>query len=167
MHGGDEWCTRTPHLEREEVYVSLKRKSNTIFGDERESHRPDNINISRPHVQTRFARLNNSPSPVTLHILPQQQMKSSRNFQHKTLRSRWIGTTSSRLRRHYATLPSGTLHGCLRHLQRLALVNKQSPRRNALPGLYKTGKTPLYLPTQASRITIRRRYWTLKIFFLQ
>ena len=38
MHGGDEWCTKTPHLEGEEVFVSLKRKPDTAFGDERESH---------------------------------------------------------------------------------------------------------------------------------
>jgi hypothetical protein len=55
MHGGDEWCTRTPHLEGEEVFVSLKRKLYTAFGDKRESHRPDKIGISRPRVQTRYA----------------------------------------------------------------------------------------------------------------
>src|SRR5450631_1309956 len=92
-------------------------------------------------------------------------MKSSRNFQHTTLRSRWIGTTSPRLRRHYATLPSGTSHGCLRHLRRLALLYKQSPRRSASLGLYKTGRVPLHLPTQASWITFGRRDWTLKTSF--
>jgi hypothetical protein len=65
MHGGDEWCTRTPHLEGEEVFIFLKRKPDTAFGDEREFHRPDKISISRPRVQTRSARLNNSPLHVT------------------------------------------------------------------------------------------------------
>jgi hypothetical protein len=65
MPGGDECCTRTPHLEGEEVFVSLKRKPDTVFGDERESHMPDKISISRPRVQTRSARLNDSPPPVT------------------------------------------------------------------------------------------------------
>jgi hypothetical protein len=46
MPGNDEWCTMIPHLEEEEVFVSLKRKTNTIFGDEHESHRPDKISIS-------------------------------------------------------------------------------------------------------------------------
>jgi hypothetical protein len=66
MPGGDEWCTRTPHLEGEEVFVSLKRKPDTTFGDERESHRPDKISISRPCIQTRSARLHDSPPPVTI-----------------------------------------------------------------------------------------------------
>ena len=95
-------------------------------------------------------------------ILPQLQMKSSHNFQHTTLRSIWIDTTSLWLMRHYATLLSGTLHASLIHLQRLALLYKQSPRRSVLFGLYKTGRTPLHLPTQALWITIGRRYWTLK-----
>ena len=55
MSGGDEWCTRTPHLEEKEEFVSLKRKPDTAFGDEHESHRPNKISISRPRVQTRSA----------------------------------------------------------------------------------------------------------------
>src|ERR1700737_1835921 len=46
MPGADEWCTRTPHLEGEEVFVSLKQKPDTAFGFELESHRPDKISIS-------------------------------------------------------------------------------------------------------------------------
>jgi hypothetical protein len=66
MLGGDEWCTRTPHLEGEEVFVSLKRKPNTAFSDERESYMPDKISISRPRVQTRSAQFNDSPPHVTI-----------------------------------------------------------------------------------------------------
>ena len=65
MPGVDECCTWTPHLEGEEVYVFQKRKPDTAFGDERESHRPDKISISRPRVQTRSARSNDSPPHVT------------------------------------------------------------------------------------------------------
>jgi hypothetical protein len=50
MPGGDEWCTRTPHLEGEEVFVSPKHTPDNAFGDELESHRPDNISISRPRI---------------------------------------------------------------------------------------------------------------------
>jgi hypothetical protein len=64
MPGGDEWCTKTPHLEGKEVFVSLKRKPDTAFGNERKSHMPDKISISRPRVQTISARLNDSPPPV-------------------------------------------------------------------------------------------------------
>jgi hypothetical protein len=67
MPGANEWCTRTPHLEGEEVFVSLKRKPDTAFGSELESHRPDKISISRPRVQTRSSRnSNNSPPPVVV-----------------------------------------------------------------------------------------------------
>ena len=86
----------------------------------------------------------------------------SHNFQHTTLRSRWIGTTSPRLMR---TLPSGTLHGWQRHLRRLALLYKQSPKRNASLNLYKTARASLHLPTRASWKTIGIRDWTLKTSF--
>jgi hypothetical protein len=66
MPGADDWCTRIPHLEGEEVFVSLKRKPDTAFDDERESHRLDKISISRPRVQTRSARLNDFPPSVTI-----------------------------------------------------------------------------------------------------
>jgi hypothetical protein len=70
MPGGEDWCTKTPHLEREEVFVSLKRKPDTAFGDEHESHRRDKISVSRPRVQTRSARLNDSPTLVTISYSP-------------------------------------------------------------------------------------------------
>lgn len=67
MPSADEWCTRTPHLEGEGVFVSLKRKPNTAFGLEIESHKFDRISISRSCVQTRSARNNNnSPPPVVV-----------------------------------------------------------------------------------------------------
>ena len=102
-----------------------------------------------------------------LQILPQSQMKSSRNFQHRTLRSRWIGTTSPRLRRHYATLPSGTSHGCPRHLRRLALLYKQKPKRSAPLALYKMGRAPLHLPTQASWRLSKEEIGPSRVLFLQ
>ena len=71
MSGADEWCTRTPHLEGEEVFVFLKQKQNTAFGSELESQRPDKISISRPCVQTRSTRNNNnSPPPMVVPDYP-------------------------------------------------------------------------------------------------
>ena len=70
MPGANEWCTRTSHLKGKEVFVSQKHKPNLAFGDERESHRPDKISISRTRVQTRSARLNDSPPPVTTPYSP-------------------------------------------------------------------------------------------------
>ena len=50
MPRADEWCTTNPHLEGEEVCVSLNQKPNVAFEDEHESHRSDKISVSRPHV---------------------------------------------------------------------------------------------------------------------
>lgn len=60
----DEWCTRNPHLKGEEVCVSLKQKPDVAFRDERESHRPDKISVSRPRVQTRAARRESNYPPT-------------------------------------------------------------------------------------------------------
>ena len=43
MPGADSFCTREPHLEGEEVFVSLKRKPDLPPGSEFDSHRPDKI----------------------------------------------------------------------------------------------------------------------------
>jgi hypothetical protein len=168
MSGGDEWCTKTPHLEGEEVFVSLKRKSDSAFSDERESHRPDKISISRPHVQTRSARLNDSPphvitphspttpnSPTTTdeeqphpptHDAPQQLDRHHVNAIEKTLcnPTQW----------HIAWLPKTFAKACFA----LQAINK----KKYVARLYKTGRTPLHLPTRASWITFGRRDWTLK-----
>jgi hypothetical protein len=74
MPGAEEFCTRTPQLEGEEVFLSLKRKADVPIGSEFDSHRPDMISISRPRVQTRSARnnvLNLNASPVELADSPQ------------------------------------------------------------------------------------------------
>ena len=46
MPGAEGFCTRDPHLEGEEVFLSLKRKPDLPPGSEFDSHRPDKINIS-------------------------------------------------------------------------------------------------------------------------
>lgn len=48
MRGADVFCTRDPHLEGEEVFVSLKRKADLPPGSEFDSYRPDKISVSRP-----------------------------------------------------------------------------------------------------------------------
>jgi hypothetical protein len=162
MSGGDEWCTKIPHLEGEEVFVSLKCKSDTAFSDERESHRPDKISISRPHVQTRSARLNYSPSYVTTphsptttdeeqphprtHDAPQQLDRHHINAIEETL--------CNPVQWHIARLPKTSAKVCFA-LQ--AITKKKCVTR-----LYKTGRAPLHLPTRASWRTIGRRDWTLE-----
>jgi hypothetical protein len=49
----EEFCTREPHFEGEEVFGSQKRKVDIPLGFEHESHRPDRVNFSRPQVRTR------------------------------------------------------------------------------------------------------------------
>jgi hypothetical protein len=53
MPGAEEFCTREPHFEGEEVFGSQKRKADIPLGSEHESHRPDRVNFSRPRVRTR------------------------------------------------------------------------------------------------------------------
>jgi hypothetical protein len=53
MPGAEEFCTREPHFEGEEVFGSQKRKADIPLGSKHESHRPDRVNFSRPRVRTR------------------------------------------------------------------------------------------------------------------
>ena len=59
--GANEYCTRKPHLEGEEVFGSEKRMPNLPPGSEYDSHRPDKVNFSRPRVGTRATP---TPTPV-------------------------------------------------------------------------------------------------------
>ncbi|MGH2414804.1 MAG: hypothetical protein ACRDEA_14165, partial [Microcystaceae cyanobacterium] len=54
MPGAQGFCTREPHLQGEEVFLSLKRKPDLPPGSEFDSHRPDKISISRPRVMPRL-----------------------------------------------------------------------------------------------------------------
>ena len=53
MPGAEEFCTRDPHLEGEEVFVFLKRKADLPLGSEFDFHRPDKISISLPRAKCR------------------------------------------------------------------------------------------------------------------
>jgi hypothetical protein len=73
MSGVEEFCTREPHFEGEEVFGSQKRKVDIPFGSEHESHRPDRVNFSYPRVRTRSTRaggincsLNDIPKELSL-----------------------------------------------------------------------------------------------------
>jgi hypothetical protein len=48
MPGGEEFCTRDPHLEGAEVFGSQKQRPDTPIGDDDETHRPNTVNFSRP-----------------------------------------------------------------------------------------------------------------------
>jgi len=53
MPGAEEFCTREPHFEGEDVFGSQKRKAGLPLGSEEESHRPDRVNFSCPRMRTR------------------------------------------------------------------------------------------------------------------
>lgn len=64
MPGGEEFCTRSPHLEGAEVFGSQKRKPDHPIGADDETHRPDTVNFSRPRVAQRTTRSHASPLPT-------------------------------------------------------------------------------------------------------
>jgi hypothetical protein len=64
MPSGDEYCTRSPHLEGAEVIGSEKRKSDTSIGADAETHRPNTLNLFCPRVAQRTTRSHASPLPI-------------------------------------------------------------------------------------------------------
>ena len=58
-----DFVTREPHLEGEEVFGSQKRKADMPLGCKHDSHRPDKVNFSRPRVRTRSAIQEGIPFP--------------------------------------------------------------------------------------------------------
>ena len=53
IQGVQDFVTREPHLEGEEVFGSQKRKADMPLGCEQNFHRPDKVNFSHPCVRTR------------------------------------------------------------------------------------------------------------------
>jgi hypothetical protein len=53
MLGVEEFCTREPHFEGEEVFKSQKCKADKPLGSEYKSHRPNQVNTSYLRVRTR------------------------------------------------------------------------------------------------------------------
>ena len=54
IRGVQDFVTREPYLEGEEVFGSQKRKADMPLGCEHDSHRLDKVNFSRPRVRTRL-----------------------------------------------------------------------------------------------------------------
>src|SRR6202048_502896 len=50
MPGADQWCTRKPQLEGEEVFGTTKRKLDLPPGSEHDSTRPAKVSLSLPTV---------------------------------------------------------------------------------------------------------------------
>jgi hypothetical protein len=53
MHGAEEFCTRKPYFEGEEVFSSQKHKADISLRSEHESYKPDQVNFSHLRVRTR------------------------------------------------------------------------------------------------------------------
>ena len=56
MLGAEDFCTREPYFEGEEVFGSQKRKVDISLGFEHKSYMPDKVNFSCPRVRTRSTR---------------------------------------------------------------------------------------------------------------
>ena len=52
----DEFSNRNPHFKGEEVFGLQKQKVEMPLGCEYDSHRPNKVNFSHPHIQTRSKR---------------------------------------------------------------------------------------------------------------
>ena len=70
MLGGEELCTRDPHLEGTEVFGLQKRRPHTTIGDDGETHRADTINFSRPPPAKRVTRSQPVHYLLSLRSLP-------------------------------------------------------------------------------------------------
>ena len=66
MPGADDFCTRDPHHEGAEVFGSQKRKPDTPFGADDETHRPDTISFSWPPPLKRVTRARAATLPTIL-----------------------------------------------------------------------------------------------------
>ena len=53
IRGVQDFVTKEPHLEGEEVFGSQEWKADMPLGCEQDFHRPDKVNFSRPRVRTR------------------------------------------------------------------------------------------------------------------
>ena len=69
IRGIQDFVTREPHLEGEEVFGSQKRKADMPFGCEHDSYRPNKVNFSRPRVRTRsLVASTNTPAAATTEV---------------------------------------------------------------------------------------------------
>jgi len=50
LPGSEGVRIRIPHLKGEEIFGSTKKKLDVPIGDGEDSHRPDKVNFSQPHV---------------------------------------------------------------------------------------------------------------------
>ena len=70
MPGGQDFCTRNPHLEGAEAFGSQKQRPDTPIGDDCETHRPDTVNFSRPRPGKRITRSQSTPLPTIIEESP-------------------------------------------------------------------------------------------------
>ena len=68
MPGADDFCTWDPHYEGAEVFGSQKQKPNTPIRADDETHRPDTISFSQPHLLKRV----NRARAATLPTIPEE-----------------------------------------------------------------------------------------------
>ena len=66
MPGANDFCTRDPHHDETEVFGFQKQKRNILIGVDDETHRPDTINFSWPHLVKRVTRARAAILPIII-----------------------------------------------------------------------------------------------------
>ena len=66
MPGTEDFCTREPHLEGTEVFMSQKQKPGTPIGADNETHRPNTINFSYPRLDKKVTRSRAATLPTVI-----------------------------------------------------------------------------------------------------
>lgn len=116
MPGASTFCTREPHLEGEEVFLSLKRRVDVPIGSEYDSHRPDKISMSRPVKKTRYGGTNfvnltpEAESELAVEISPLKETTVAVPILHHT--KVVLETTCNEKDWHIARLPKTSAKAC-------------------------------------------------------
>jgi hypothetical protein len=127
MPAAEEFCTREPHFEGEEVFGSQKHKADIPLGSEYESHELDRVNFFHPQFRTRSTAA--AVINCSLNDIPEEPSTDLQEHPIPNVNSKTTHVTAI----HETTWKEteGTLLGCRRLQLRLVLPNKPLRRRTA------------------------------------
>ena len=143
-----DFVTREPHLEGEEVFGSQKRKADMPLGCEQDSHRPNKVNFSRPHVRTRSVVAGTSTTATA----PSDEDISFRadvDVMEIVPSGEHLERPQNRHPLHVTGIEESDCDEREWHISRLpkSSANKLSRRRNAQPELFEIMSPQLPQPT--------------------
>jgi len=122
----EEFMHREPHLEGQEIFGSQKRKVDMPLSCKFDSHRPDKVNFSHPHIQTRSARATTSATvlnsiieegEVALHVRLDdageiEEALGEASFRHRTQVSAIEESMCDETQWHITRLPKTSAKAC-------------------------------------------------------